>query len=301
MYAMLALYILVACGAEETKEAAFPPPLEVFDGGLYIGDEIDDIATYEKETDIFYLPEEIEAQATDIDVADESEYVEAEVDMPEFRYVNVPILMYHTSSEYNPGALAELYVRPSEFERQMLHLIDRGFTFVTFDDWHYLYRIERPVMVTFDDGYLANYTEIFPILQRHNITIVLFLTLSSLREYGLTEQMVRTMSESGLVVVESHTMTHADLAVISGNESRLRYELGESRRLIEELTGRRPVALAYPAGSFNEIVLEWTAYYYDFGVRHMLGMHNTEFCIFEIRRIRISRSTGFNAFVGLVG
>jgi len=208
--------------------------------------------------------------------------------------------MYHTSSEDNPGYFTELYIRPSEFRRQIAFLVENGFTFITFDDFDNLHNIERPVMVTFDDGYLENYTEIFPILQEFNATIVLFLTWSSIRNHGLTEEMLFTMVNSGLVIIESHTMTHTNLTSLSNKPDRLRFELYESRRLIEELTGRRPIALAYPAGRFNQVVIDMAAGYYSFGVRHDLGMHNTAFCNFEVRRIRISRSTGFNSFVRLI-
>jgi len=217
-----------------------------------------------------------------------------------FRHVNIPILMYHTSSEYNPGSLAELYVRPSEFERQIVWLIENGFTFVTFDDWYYLHTIERPIMLTFDDGYIENYTEILPILERHNATIVLFLALNSIPNHGFTEEMIIAMHNSGLVSFESHSMTHPNLANISGDAERLRHELYGSKQAIEELTGRTPIAIAYPAGAFNDAVIEMTARYYRFGLRHDLGLHNTSFDDFQIRRIRISRSTNLETFINLV-
>ena len=217
---------------------------------------------------------------------------------PEPIPANIPILMYHAASENNPGPLAELYVRPSVFEQQLVYLIENGFTFVTFCDWDELYRIENPIMLTFDDGYLCTYTEIFPLLQKHNARMVLFLTWGNIRDNGLTAEMVRRMHDSGLVAIEAHTLTHPDLTTV--NETRLRHEMAETNRLIEELTGRVPVALAYPAGRFNAAVKEMTAQYYHFGLRHDLGMHNTALDDFEIRRIRISRSTNMSAFSTLV-
>jgi len=222
-------------------------------------------------------------------------------ELPPHFPVDIPILMYHTSAEHHPGPLAELYVRPSEFERQMLHLIDSGFTFVTFDDWERLHTIQRPVMVTFDDGYPANYYEIFPILQEHGVPIVLFLSCMAIESHGFTEDMIRTMHASGLVFFEGHSQTHADLAAIAGDTACLRREIYENRQNIESLTGRRPIAFAYPAGRFNAAVKDMTAAYFRFGLRHDLGMHNTAYDDFEIRRIRISRSTPFNTFVQLVG
>ena len=214
----------------------------------------------------------------------------------------VPIFMYHTSSEHNPGGIPELYVRPSVFERQMLHLIENGFTFVTFDDWDNLHNIERPVFITFDDGYRANYTEIFPILKRHNIRITIFLTLVNVRPGYLTPDMIRRMSDSGLVKFESHTLSHRNLASISSDEQKLIRELRDSRYRIEELTGKPVVAIAYPYGRFNDRVLEVVPEFYRFGISTLPGKHIVgEHCDFAIRRLRVSRSTSLNAFINMLG
>jgi len=50
----------------------------------------------------------------------------------------------------------------------------------------------------------------------------------------------------------------------------------------------------------NDAVVEMTAQYYRFGLRHDLGMHNTAMDNFEMRRIRISRSTTLETFIRLV-
>ena len=234
----------------------------------------------------------------------------AALPMPTFAYegqtesrtpVRVPVFMFHTSSEYNPGGLPELYVRPSVFEEMIIHLVENGYTLVTFDDWDNLHNIERPVFITFDDGYEANYTEIFPILERHNARITIFLTLMNVKEGGLTIEMIRRMSESGLVRFESHTMNHRNLARISEDEERLRWELGESRERIEEITGVPVVAIAYPYGAFNRRVAEVARDYYRFGITTIFGTHVTEtICDFEIRRFRISRSTSVYRFIELL-
>ena len=214
---------------------------------------------------------------------------------------NIPIFMYHTSSEYNPGGLAELYVRPSEFKRQIRHLSENGYTFVTFDDWFDLHNIEKPVFITFDDGYKANFTEIFPILQMYNARITIFLTLDNIERENFTVEMIREMSDSGLVKFESHTISHVDLVSISADDERLRRELRDSRAMIEDITGRPVLAIAYPAGRSNARVIERAREYYMFGVRADGGMHSTNFGDFEIRRFRVNRSTTLNDFINMLG
>jgi len=215
---------------------------------------------------------------------------------------NIPVFMYHTSSENNPGGLAELYVKPSEFEKQIKYLDDNGYTFCTFDDWFNLHNIEKPVFITFDDGYESNYTEIFPILQKYNAKITLFLMLNNMAAENFTAEMIREMNDSGLVKFESHTISHPDLAAISGNDAVLTRELEDSKKQIEELTGRPVLALAYPVGRFNARVMERAKEYYLFGVSTIAGKHNTgEHDNFEIRRLRMNRSTSLNAFINMLG
>lgn len=213
---------------------------------------------------------------------------------------NVPVLMYHTSSETNPGGLVELYVKPSEFEKQIRYLCQNGFTFCTFDDYKFLNIIEKPIFLTFDDGYKENYTEIFPILQKYNAKITIFLMLNHIKASNITEDMIIEMSGSGLVKFESHTISHPSLAAISSNNTRLTDELQNSKIKIEEITGKPVLALAYPNGEFNGIVKEKTKEFYSFGLRKDLGMHNTDYDPFEIRRIRINRSTDIETFKSLV-
>ena len=214
---------------------------------------------------------------------------------------NMPVLMYHTSSENNPGALSELYVKPSEFEKQIQYLSENGFTFCTFDDYYNLNNIDKPIFITFDDGYKENYTEIFPILKKYNAKITLFLVLSSVTETNLTRDMIIEMSDSGLVKFESHTNTHPSLVAISANDARLTDEIQNSKLKIEEITGKPVNVLSYPNGEFNEKVKQKTKEFYSFGIRKDLGMHNTEYDPYEVRRIRINRSTPLASFIGYVG
>jgi len=212
---------------------------------------------------------------------------------------NIPVFMYHTSSQNDPGALAELYIKPSEFEKQIKYLSENGFTFCTFDDYYNLNDIKKPVFITFDDGYRKNYTEIYPIIQKYNAKITIFLIINSIDSELLTD-MISEMSDSGLVKFESHTMTHPSLTAASANEARLTAELLDSKIKIEEVTGKPVTALAYPNGEFNDLVKEETKKYYSFGLRKDLGMHNTDYDPYEVRRIRVNRSTSIETFINLL-
>lgn len=213
---------------------------------------------------------------------------------------NVPILMYHTSSEHSPGFYKELYVKPSEFEKQIKYLSEAGYTFCTFDDYCNLNKIEKPVFITFDDGYYENYSEIFPILKKYNAKITLFITVSAIdKNNRLTESIIKEMSGSGLVKFESHTVSHIKLTEIS-NDEQLINELELSKERIEEITEKPIVALSYPNGCYNEIVKEKARQYYSFCVISLGGTHNKRDDLLSITRIPISRYTDIETFKQII-
>jgi len=213
-------------------------------------------------------------------------------------YVSVPILMYHTASEEEPVGLTELYVKPSEFEKQIEYLVDNGYTACTFDDYANLKNIKKPVMITFDDGYPEIYTLIFPILKKYNFKVTLFLSYSLIEINGITEDMVREMSDSGLVKIESHSDDHVDLRALT--PEKLDAELSGAKAKIEALTGKPVAALAYPYGFYNTAVTECTAKYYAYGVLAASGRNNTSLSPLLIRRQGVYRSTTMAQFKALV-
>ena len=216
----------------------------------------------------------------------------------------LPIFMYHDSSEIDPrinepGAAVEYYVKPSEFEKQIKYLVDNGYTFCIFDDWFDLRDIEKPVFITFDDGYWTNYTEIYPVLQKYDAKATIFLVTDEIgKRRRLTEFSIREMSNSRLVKFESHTMSHMRLTEISPDEQRLENELKMSKERIEGITRRRVLAISYPSGRFNDTVKEKTSGIYKFGVSTIHGKHNTAIhSDFEIRRIGVGRSVSMEEFI----
>lgn len=212
-----------------------------------------------------------------------------------------PVFMYHTSSEEDPGAgdYTYLYVKPSEFEKQIAYLKKNGYTLCTFDDWDNLSDIEKPVFLTFDDGYAANYTEIFPILKKYNAKITIFL-VADLEKKDITWDMVREMSNSGLVKFESHTLSHPKLDQISSDDEKLTAELRDSKLKIEQETGKTVRAIAYPHGIFDDAVKSKAAEYYKFGLRSYGGMNWTYIDNYEILRFPAERDMTIEEFAEML-
>ena len=128
---------------------------------------------------------------------------------------SVPILMYHHIAEcetYNT-----MTVSPQRFKADMIFLRDNGFTPLLPADIEAITKGEmpmpaRPVMITFDDGYESNYTDMFPILKQTGMKATISLITQLVRTedgkgsgWALSWKQCREMYESGLVDFGSHS------------------------------------------------------------------------------------------------
>jgi peptidoglycan/xylan/chitin deacetylase (PgdA/CDA1 family) len=170
----------------------------------------------------------------------------------------VPILMYHVVSAPKPGApYPELYTPEPVFAAQMRALAQRGYHGVTLgqvdDYWRRGYALpRRPVVVSFDDGYLSDYTHAMPVLRGLRWPGVLNLAVDNVRPGDLTAHQVRSLIRAGWEV-DSHTVTHPDLTTLS--DTALRDELVRSRAYIRSHFGVPVNFFCYPSGRFNARVV----------------------------------------------
>lgn len=215
------------------------------------------------------------------------------------RGVKIPILMYHGVSDDTFGA-AELFVRPSELEAQIEYLLENGYDLITFEDWGHLQDFDKPVMLTFDDGYRDNYEELFPILQKHQVKATIFVITGSvdIHETSLEYMQVRELAQSGLVSIQSHTYTHPHLDEC--DEETLYREHMQSKLMIARMTGYEPFVLCYPYGDRDEASLEVTREHYRFGLAMNGGLYTTGDDVYEIPRFYVSRYTSLSEFAAMV-
>ena len=93
---------------------------------------------------------------------------------------SIPILMYHRVVPFKPPMSRHgIWVLADQFERQILSLKNRGFSPITFEHYHRFLKGEinlpnRPIILTFDDGYQDNYIYAFPILQKYGYPAVIY-------------------------------------------------------------------------------------------------------------------------------
>lgn len=165
---------------------------------------------------------------------------------------NTKVLLYHLVAEETYGPNEYLFVRPEDFERQLAEIQRTGLPTVFADELDKTKR-EPCVVLTFDDGYVDNYTTVLPLLEKYDMKATVFLISDVIGTPGhLSEEQIRKMAASGRFHFGSHTKTHPVMTEVS--EDVLKEELSESRRRIEALTGREVTALAYPNGVSSRTV-----------------------------------------------
>ena len=196
----------------------------------------------------------------------------------------MPILMFHHLSE---DVTNSEMVSPEQFEAQIRALSEAGYTGVSFDELQaYVLRgeplPEKPVVITFDDGYRSNYTLAYPILQKYGMKATIFAVGVSFgtdhykdTDYAITPHFgaaeAAEMTASGLISIQSHTydmhqwppyetgsaVRENILQLSSESEEAYVQALTEdftrSRALLEDATGRPVDVLAYPAGQYSTL------------------------------------------------
>lgn len=213
----------------------------------------------------------------------------------------VPILMYHVTKAAPAGTpYPELWVTPADFKGQMNWLADNGYTGITmaqlFKYWDQGFKLpEKPVVVSFDDGYPSQAKTARPVLAKHHWPGVLFVELKNVNspETGLTVSMVKSMLASGWEL-GSHTLTHPDLTTISA--SQLEEEVAGSRQQISKKFGVPIEFFCYPAGKFDDTVV---AAVNDAGYKGATTVEEgvaTPDKPFELKRIRINSDDGVEGF-----
>jgi peptidoglycan/xylan/chitin deacetylase (PgdA/CDA1 family) len=101
----------------------------------------------------------------------------------------------------------------------------------------------------------------------------------------MKNEQIREMSAAG-IEFGSHTVTHINLSQCSREQ--VRKELVESKQLIEQLTGKKIISIAYPYGAVNETIKSLAAQSgYKFGIATNSGPLTFNEDLFEIRRIQI--------------
>lgn len=163
---------------------------------------------------------------------------------------NIKTLLYHLVMDEPYSEYDYLFVREGDFEAQLMSIQGLGLE-TYFADEPERANGKPGVVITFDDGYEDNYTTVFPLLKKYNMKATIFLITDMIGAEGhLTKEQIREMSESGLVHFGSHTKSHTRLDMLT--DYQIHQEMVLSKEIIEDITGKKVLALAYPNGAYTE-------------------------------------------------
>jgi peptidoglycan/xylan/chitin deacetylase (PgdA/CDA1 family) len=180
------------------------------------------------------------------------------------RTLRVPILMYHYTS--TPPEDADRYrinlsIEPEMLRQQFQYLADNGFTPMRLYDLSLAITNqqelpEKPIILTFDDGYLDNYQHAYPLLTEFGYPATFFVITDLVDQNHpayMNWEMLRELAAAGHDI-ENHTRTHPDLSTLTRDG--MYGQISRARQRIQEEVGQPARYLCYPAGKYNETTLE---------------------------------------------
>lgn len=231
--------------------------------------------------------------------------------------IEIPVLMYHILL---PGRNDSISIDPVRFKEQMLALASSGYNTITEAELlDYLEQKaalpEKPILITFDDGYLSNYTEAFPILKELNMKASIYVVASRIFEDSgsiageypkISWKQAREMK--GTISIQSHTwdshskqnnvqlqsrgLITGPMQMENGQETQAEFEervyadFMASKNAIEQNVGTQVTAISYPYGDYSADTIrlaEKAGYKMAFTVNS--GMNSQSSLPFELKRI----------------
>ena len=178
------------------------------------------------------------------------------------RLASVPILMYH-----DIVAKKEVFfdVTPEELEAHFQRIKAEGMTPITPDALlaHLTTGVplpNKPVLISFDDGYGGHYQYVYPLLKKYNFPALFSIYLKKIegktKRTSLTWAELKEMAADPLVTIAAHSITHPkDLRPLTDDE--LNQEVIQSKQLLEQNLGIPIRYFTYPEGKYDARVKQW--------------------------------------------
>lgn len=205
----------------------------------------------------------------------------------------IPILMYHSISD-SPGGYSELVVSPEEFAKQMDYLVENNYVTITLKEL-YQYEINKItpplnlIVITFDDGYVDNFNNAYPILKDREMKAVVFPYVKKIdTTNGLSQKHLLELLENGWEI-GCHTVNHIDLT--NANSRALAVEVKEAKNMLEDMFNTKVISFCYPAGKYDaQVVDKVDKVDYQFALTTNYGRADLFGNQLLLSRIRINRS-----------
>lgn len=193
--------------------------------------------------------------------------------------IQVPIIMYHSVLKDSKKS-GKFVITPTAFEDDLKYIKDNKFTPIFMSDLiNYIHKgtklPQKPIILTFDDGYYNNYTYVYPLLKKYNMKAVIsivgtYTDLYTQNEDKATEyahlnwDTINEMMDSGLVEFQNHSYNlHTTDKGRNGSKKKISEDITDYEKMLSydlmllqteflEHTGYTPEVYTYPFGAVSE-------------------------------------------------
>ena len=223
------------------------------------------------------------------------------------------IMMYHMIAEQLPGKKKSgLRVSPEMFEKHLEYFSNNGWRFIKMSELDSYKNEDRVVAITFDDGYLDNYTKALPLLKKYNACATLYLVIDRhnndwsvkknpkhnsgalASEEKLNDGHIQEMLDSGIFELGGHTISHPYLPNTSFKDKK--HEMIECKKILESKFNTTVSSFAYPFGVYGDEDIDIIkTSNYESAVTTDEGVAESN-SIFQLKRIKASGKDNFFAF-----
>lgn len=169
----------------------------------------------------------------------------------------IPVLLYHSVGEGQPPDDAWGAVSAEQFRAHVELIAATGRVPLTVSALASMLRgerplVDRPVAITFDDGYADTFDAI-ELLRRRGLCATVYVTTGEIGgARRLSAEQIVTLSRLRTVEVGAHAVRHRRLDEL--DDSELAHEVQASKWALERLTGRTVNSFSYPHGAYDERV-----------------------------------------------
>ena len=169
----------------------------------------------------------------------------------------IPALSYHnvrTYSSQNPA----YFISPERFEEHMKRLKEAGYRSVLPNQVEEVFQEgkvirDKSLIISFDDTRADHYLTAAPILEKYGFRGTFFIMTVAIGKSGyMSKEQIRELADRGHAI-GLHTWDHQDLRKILPNQWHIQIE--KPKADLEEITGKKITALAYPFGLWNRAVI----------------------------------------------
>lgn len=212
----------------------------------------------------------------------------------------IPVLMYHSIST-EPGNT--LCVPEKQFSEEMDWLKSQGYHSITVDQFYEALANggqvpEKPVLITFDDGYKDGYTAAWPIMKQYGFVGTFFIITNAIVPSRIDWDQLKDLVKNGNSI-GSHTVHHLDMPTLK--DSQQESEIADSKKVLEDGLEIKINSFCYPSGKSNQTTQKLltkcgykVAFTTDSGRAH-LGDNPL-----KITRLRISGGMTLSSFKALL-